>query len=643
MALNFYLDGNLVQDPIGWDNLEIVKERDDVIRGLITTYTTKLTFIGDGYSYLKKEFDINGWCAQISVKIDIDNYDTGIFEELFVGKIILSDAVWDLTKKEVECQVVDNTWGAQLFARKEQKIQLNIGLTLNQSTFTPTTTTTNLFDTAGVYTAMNRDCVYLFDAFTTIVTFITNGEVGFISDCFSNSGGVFGQKFVLMNGAEIRNGAGRFPEVSLLDLFQCCNKIFNLTFAIEYVGSNPYLRIDRNHVDEAAGQTNFIYTDSIALTLANARNISMKINQKGLYNAVEVGDENAIIDDTAGMMFPYIAGINHEVQNFQVDNRCGLGSILDLRNTIIWYNSNAIMDCLNGNNAYDNEVFLIEENAIYDAAKYYPYGTLNSPVYNGAFFNSELLNRWKEDIPGLTIKYGRPGDDSFKAHNSVLQTINYPVGFQILDFPFDIEDSDPGNNYNNATFRYIPPVDGAYVFTTNMGCNVINQDVIGANGYIYLTMHSYDTIAQVVDSKTMVFRTEFLLPAQQSNFKIAVTLPIIAGVGGGYINFNIAVQTIPVNTLFDFNFSVNSSWSCINAAGQQNYFVKGNSQTMKAVEYDLQYPVSYPDFKVVLADMTGKAEITYDNPNDNISAWLKRIAWNVKTNMADIQLIGSAT
>jgi hypothetical protein len=643
MALNFYLDGNLVQDPLGWDTLEIVKERDDVIRGLITTYTSKLTFVSDGYDYLKKQFDIQGWCAQIDVTIDIDNYDSGTFEQLFVGKIILSDTVWDLWKKQAECQVVDNTWGALIFARKDNSVVLDVGKSLNGSVFTPTTLQIEFFDNNGVYEPRVRNGVRVFDAFETVINYITDVQVGFVSDCFG-AGGIY-EGYWLGRGSEIRDSVadivnGGYPETSFKQLFDELNRKFDLWYGIEMVGNNAYIRVDT--------KAYFFSSATTVLSMPNARDVKMQINQNGLYNSIKVGDSNNVLDPTNGMI-AQIVGTNHEVQQFNIDNGCGIGQLLDNQGTYIWYNHNAIEDLVNDvpeNTDYDLDSFLVQYDVgTFKAVQDQPYGVLVPPrfIYNKGLYNSAILNNWQNDLTGNSIRYIRSGDDTFKAHNSVDVTGNYPGVITILPVPLNIEDFDPSNLYDNAIFRYNTPLDGGYVFRIDALVQFIEQSGVDF-GDVSLTfaMNSYDALNNNVDGTSLVI-IKTLNPSDNITFTYSNYFNILNAVSGGYVELSIVVDGGVNFTNLDFLLKTPSYWQCINAAGQQAFFTQGNSQTMKAVEYSFKYPISYPDFKAVLADMTGRAEVTYDDPLDNITAYIKRVAWMVKTGEADVKLIGSLT
>ena len=129
-AYKFYLDGNEITTPIGWDEGSITIERDNTIKGLVVKYTNKLTFIEDGYDYIYKVFQFQGWCKQIDVLITYDEHGNGIFTDFFEGKIIVVDSEFDLDRQQVHTSVVDNIWGAKIAAKKDIQVTLGAGVSL---------------------------------------------------------------------------------------------------------------------------------------------------------------------------------------------------------------------------------------------------------------------------------------------------------------------------------------------------------------------------------------------------------------------------------------------------------------------------------------------------------------------------------
>lgn len=103
-SFKVYLDGNLiVNEPLELTDAELTIERDEDLKGVFFSYSSKLTFYGDGYDYLKAVADADDDCAQVTCRIDYRCATDQSFETLFEGVIPVGDedVEWNL----YECQV----------------------------------------------------------------------------------------------------------------------------------------------------------------------------------------------------------------------------------------------------------------------------------------------------------------------------------------------------------------------------------------------------------------------------------------------------------------------------------------------------------------------------------------------------------
>ena len=93
MQWRFTLDPSgsplVIDDPIGWDEAEIVYMRHDDFKGIFTQYITELTFHGSAYTYLRNKIDANNFCTVVYIKIEQKCSQTEPFTVFFNGRINL--------------------------------------------------------------------------------------------------------------------------------------------------------------------------------------------------------------------------------------------------------------------------------------------------------------------------------------------------------------------------------------------------------------------------------------------------------------------------------------------------------------------------------------------------------------------------
>ena len=408
-AYKFYLDGNEVTTPIGWDEGSITIERDNTIKGLVVKYTNKLTFIEDGYDYIYKVFQFQGWCKQIDVLITYDEFGNGIFTDFFEGKIIVVDSEFDLDRQQVHTSIVDNIWGAKIAAKKDIQVTLGAGVSLGNTQYVTTLHTIEIFDQNCLYHA-GCEGVKVFDAFDAIVKFMTDVQVQFKSDTF-DAGGQY-EKYLVATGQELRTRDNTTtPTISFSQLFGCLANIFNLSFGVEMDGTQPIIRIET---------TDTFYSTTPSITLEKVSNVKLGFQKDYLYNSIQVGDVNEEITTFTGAAG--LTGIwinNHRIENFGLSHPCGIGSELTLTTgegatgqnvNPFSYGHNTIISCIadgnpnNGNEKFDNFTFLINYDQYDQAVISSPYGITHQCIYNGSLFNGEILSRWANYLPGDVVK-----------------------------------------------------------------------------------------------------------------------------------------------------------------------------------------------------------------------------------------------
>lgn len=118
--LNSVLGNELLNvDPIGWDEIGLTLERDDVYHGIFRTYTAELEFVDNGYDILKQLFDTYGVLAQCSLSVYKRNPVTRNDALVFSSKIDFSEYT-ELTtsKKSISVTLLDSTFQEKLKNRE---------------------------------------------------------------------------------------------------------------------------------------------------------------------------------------------------------------------------------------------------------------------------------------------------------------------------------------------------------------------------------------------------------------------------------------------------------------------------------------------------------------------------------------------
>jgi hypothetical protein len=76
--------------PKGWEEMELVLKRHEKYDGIFKDYTVKAEFFcGAGKEYIDNIYDTQGIEAEVTALIEIDCTDSGTYEELYDGKLIM--------------------------------------------------------------------------------------------------------------------------------------------------------------------------------------------------------------------------------------------------------------------------------------------------------------------------------------------------------------------------------------------------------------------------------------------------------------------------------------------------------------------------------------------------------------------------
>lgn len=181
----FFLDGlRLQDDPKDWEDIAIIMERNTELNGLFTTYTDKMSYVGDGYDYLVNLIDNQNFCGE--VKLEIFEYlDNGRMLDGFgfTGIIDLSNAEVNRTERTVSVSAEEdsliNTF--KKYSSLDVPVNKTTNLTLNGEPLPQTGTVLNVQFPNHIYgyqTGFNT-FAYLkyFDLLQYILNYITDNRI----------------------------------------------------------------------------------------------------------------------------------------------------------------------------------------------------------------------------------------------------------------------------------------------------------------------------------------------------------------------------------------------------------------------------------------------------------------------------------
>jgi hypothetical protein len=132
----FYLDGNEVEEPIGWDAIEFTAIRMES-HGVDQPFSTEVRFYAEGARYIKSIYDQHFINQPIAIKItsDVSYYDSSYQFDGFLNLAIYQEKnVCDTDSWEITVGIIDDNFREDFKARTDVEIDLTKTKDLNDST-----------------------------------------------------------------------------------------------------------------------------------------------------------------------------------------------------------------------------------------------------------------------------------------------------------------------------------------------------------------------------------------------------------------------------------------------------------------------------------------------------------------------------
>lgn len=460
----FIVDDTIISNPDQWQQMELTAERDKEISGILTLFTSELTFRKDGYTLLKQRFDDN---YNTFVSAIVNRLTGGVYITAIEGIILLSDIVFNLEKKTATVTVEDGSFQGGVSNYKNDKSFLNGGFTRNGVPITsPTPVILDFFTPAtGVYKGWgDRDCYLVSDALDFMVRFMTDDRVkGIRSDYLSDTSNFEGFLPYVVTGEEIRTGTADAPNIKFADIMEFLKRTHDLTFSFQ---NNS----DGEPVMQIEGKETF-FDDTVAATIRKIKDLTLEVDTEKLFSRLLIGNNTFTESGNCSPTTRFFAFRN---EDYVIQGKANKDQALDLRTDYVT-DSNTIEDIVvNNEDSFDENIFIIVGDSATNKAVQFQDTSYCSNLffYNQGFTNDQIVQRYINSIPGNTAKF--LVTDSTTANIGLsggIRPIFPPFNYQ--RFSFNNETSpffDTGTNYNNTpgNFYYDIPFAANYSFEYNV-------------------------------------------------------------------------------------------------------------------------------------------------------------------------------
>ena len=535
MNISVYLNKTLLRDePLGIDDIEVVIKRDDeVLGGVFISYEGSLEFWGDGFRFIYNEFKKNGFCNFINIRI-VDNDNNRELK----GVIRITSCEFDLQKSVVSAPIDDDNFGAYIF-NKNIKAKLDVGKSKNGVAIQPATVRSwTLFNPQAQNTSSNRYGITYFEAMKFLVSFMSDGKIGFKSDFlqYGSNNLNWGGQLVLMRGLEVRmylNTTESIVTTSFQEAFENLRALFPVLFGIEIdTNGQVYLRIEEESYFASTQNALVIdYQDDLILTFDTYK----------LYSHIKLGSGKVANYNPAANpqihSFAPIRFLQFQQEEYQLQTTCNIDKQKDLSLSYI-SDHNIIEELVEtnvNNSSYDNDIFIIHcvgDSPNLREAVVNQISGINAWLYNIGISNRKVIERF--GFAGNIAFYQSNLDTTFRAERNTDNTWYavsrysanvqpneapyatfsgsppFPTFLDKISYPNEIFDN--ANSYNNVLYEFVAPTAGYYTFnveqTFQMAPNAKYTGLI-YNQPSNITAAVDNILSLIVLSPLNVFQFEF--------------------------------------------------------------------------------------------------------------------------------------
>lgn len=645
------LNGTTLRDlPKGLNDFEETIELDDVIHGYVVKYDFTLTLVGDGFQQvldLKREFGYN-----YKVPIVIQHFDGTIVNEIN-GYFYIVDCVFNHTKKTCEISILDNNYGAFIYASKDQRISPLAIKTKNGETLTPATagSITLFTPSTGVNLGTGAKMFYIDDCLSVVVRYLSDNLIELDSNGQFNTTDL---SVCALSKHYYMYNRGTDPDlvVSFADIMEFLFKVYGLWFKINTIDSPvKFTLIPFDDLFEPVGDIVF-----------NAiRDLNESFNDYFYFSDVEVGDDNAIVDRSATYQLPSLPLIAFKPETYNAQGLGNTNLTLDLKSNFT-IDHNRIEKMLTvATTEYDESVVAVQMGILIGRANKGLYGKATATYYNEYFLNCNVLGRHPKPLE-LGQQLGTTNNSAFKAYNSADSTVTASSGSTAVNFwnTDTIFGFDEGGNYNTANGRYVAPASGAFKFAVDLAFTINSLATSGfptfdAKVRLEVVFTRYTTAGAVLETKfgIPVGDVEFMMQTDPSTpiyahwereFYMDATDYVTAVVNHTFIYTGSGSNSLTYKTAF--YDADNNPKGCFFST--QFTFTGGgvaitpDFETMNSGLFSADdFPISNTDWRSLKRNPSQGLTINNGKNGGSANVWIKKISRNLLTGKSQMELISS--
>lgn len=631
MTYKFVINSTEVGDPGKWDSLELSIKRDSENKGLTVVQTATLEFAGDGYTLLKNEYETNGWNKRLTLTIYEES--EGDYRIYWNGLIFLSDITFDLKKGIAKVKVQDNSFYAMIDNNKS----IGINMAASQSGLSKNNAAIEIcaFEEVdffscetGAYNHPNVWCVRAHDMLRYMVAFMSDGEIGFRSDCF-NTGGehagsylTTGLSIALNNTTiDLQNFASK---ISFQDVLKSLTTIVNLGWWIETDNGHPVFRVEPE---------SFFYNSTIITDVVNVDSIEQSTSIDRLYSKINIGSSDTLEDST--YTFPEGIALNgFSSEEYVLQSVTNVDNALDLTYNLI--TSSNVIEAVIGNTGndpdttYDAGWFLIDVDIdTMQAVQGNWLGLSAGQYYNEKFTNNNIITRSLGGIPNDIVNFLTSNTALFKASKNADQNIATAVPTLFEPIPFQNDSSggnhDNGNHWDETTdYDYTADIAGIYTFRTTL---IIND--------LAVIQQSFDVIFKVYDQQGLAggnLYDSFINTVTINNGMQTIVIEQSCFMLSGYR----MILAFDVGTPFAFSVLTGSSIECIESTNGSGIISTVDTADFQALSYTFNQAISKTQQLALIA--SPNKLIRFDDGNNFLRGFIEEVKVNNLTGRTQFKL-----
>jgi len=468
----YYLDGTLVDCPVGWEKWEDSISVDRTLKGLLVQSDVSLEFSGLGYKILKAREDRGGQNELVNVRVEQLCSQAGGYSVIYNGIFFINQVEFDLIQCLAKCKMQDNGYYSKIYKNKSLEAYIETGKSKNEVSI----------DAVGrVYIKYVDPCTGIDpggnlptawkvgDVLRFLVRYMSDNEMDFYSTLF-DSGGYWEfltmsmGKFIHVDGSITGDEAG--PSLSFETLLAELNAKDDLWFYIDTTKTKPTLVIE---------QFDTLFGSKVVHKFKNVSKLSTTYDITQMYAKVKFGSgavkPKGLSACADGAYYEEVDFVGCKDETFTILGKTNIDATLDLKGDWI-VSPNIIQDIIvNNTQDHDDEFFFIDCSEVVTTTPFVRLQANQADIYsfgwhifNWRLLNNKVCDRYFRGIPNSIAKWLGSDAGRFKAMNTAQSSVitTSPSTYEPVQFDNDYgmvagqQCFDEQNLYGNGTTQGTP-------------------------------------------------------------------------------------------------------------------------------------------------------------------------------------------